>query len=162
MTFLDQYAGHLAGVATSFLWAVTSLSFAAAARRLGPVAVNAYRIPLALLLLAVTHWWLHGTWTPSLTARQAWLLALSGLIGLSIGDQALFVALVDIGPRLTTLVMTTAPIFAAILGWAALGEALTPLALLGIVLTVGGVAWVVLERPPRGGPPASPHRLRGV
>ena len=162
VVFLEQYAGQVAGVATSFLWAVTSMSFAAAARRLGPVTVNAYRIPLAMLLLAVTHWALNGTWIPEFGSRQAWLLAFSGFIGLSIGDQALFIALVDIGPRLTTLMMTTSPIFAAALGWVALGETLGPLALLGIALTLAGVGWVVLERPARSAVVVSPHRTRGV
>jgi drug/metabolite transporter (DMT)-like permease len=88
-------------------------------------------------------------------------LALSGLIGLSLGDLALFTAYVRVGPRLASLVMTTAPIFATLIGWLALGETLQGWAWLGMALTVGGVAWVVRERPANG-EIANRHRGSGL
>ena len=158
----DATTGYAAGIATSFLWTGTSLMFTAAGRRIGPTAVNASRIVLAVLLLGVTHRVLTGVWVPPLAAGQVGLLMLSGVIGLSIGDQALFTAFVDIGPRLSMLIMTTAPLFAALFGWIALGETLGAFAWLGIALTVGGVAWVVLERPRRPSLLTPTHRSRGI
>jgi drug/metabolite transporter (DMT)-like permease len=158
----ETYVGQAAGVATSALWTATSLLFTAAGRRIGPTAVNAIRIALAIVLLGVTHRLLKDAWMPDLLPRQLIFLALSGIVGLSIGDQALFTAFVHIGPRLSMLIMTTAPLFAALLGWLALGETLGGLAWVGIALTVGGVAWVVLERPSMPTPLYNPHRVRGV
>jgi len=66
---------------------------------------------------------------------------------LAIGDQALFTAYVDVGPRLAMLVMTSAPVFAALFGWAQLGERLELLDWLGMAVTLGGIAWVISERP---------------
>jgi drug/metabolite transporter (DMT)-like permease len=147
---LDAYTGPAAGIATSMLWTATSLFFTAAGRRLGPTAVNTLRIGLAILLLGITHRLLQGAWLPDIVAtRQVWLLAGSGIIGLAIGDQALFTAFVHIGPRISMLIMTTAPLFAAFFGWVALGETLGGFAWVGIVLVIGGVAWVVAERPRR-------------
>lgn len=143
----DTFLGPAAGVATSLLWVFTSLFFTAAGKRLGPLIVNTIRILIAILFLAVTHRALTGLWIPDIGRRELIYLALSGIIGLAIGDQALFTAFVYIGPRLSTLVMTTSPLLAALLGWIVLDEKLTPVAMLGILLTVGGVAWVVLERP---------------
>lgn len=102
---------------------------------------------MAVLFLGLTHKILSGHWVPDLSARQAALLAASGFIGLSIGDGALFRAFVDIGPRLSMLIMTTSPLFAAALGWAFLGETLPLRAIAAILLTVCGIAWAVLERP---------------
>lgn len=153
--------GYAAGVATSGLWTATSLLFTAAGRRIGPTAVNATRLAVAILLLGVSHRALAGTWLPPASAGQVALLALSGLVGLCLGDQALFVAFVDIGPRLAMLIMTTAPLLATGFGWLALGETLPPTACLGVALTVGGVAWVVVERPDPTGAP-TPRRARGV
>lgn len=150
--------GSAAGLATSMLWTGTSLLFNAASRRLGPTAVNAIRLALAVVLLALTHRLRFGHWVPNAVAGQVGYLAVSGLIGLTIGDQALFMALVRIGPRLATLCMATAPVFAALFGLAALGERLSAQALAGIAMVVGGVAWVVLERSPTL--PKSPRATR--
>jgi drug/metabolite transporter (DMT)-like permease len=159
---LTEFVGPAAGIATSLLWTLTSLQFTEAGKRLGPVAVNAVRIVMAIVLHACVHRALTGRWIPEATAAQVGLLALSGIIGLSIGDQALFTAFVDIGPRLSMLIMTTAPLFAALFGWAALGERLPAIAWVGIGLTIGGVAWVVCERPVDARDRTTRHRLRGV
>ncbi len=106
---------------------------------------------------------LSGTWVPHLAAQQVWLLAASGLIGLSLGDLALFTAYVRIGPRLAMLLMTTAPLLVALLGWGFLGERLGAWGWLGMALTLGGVAWVVLERPAESRDARHrAHRLSGI
>jgi drug/metabolite transporter (DMT)-like permease len=143
---LGVYLGPVAGVATSALWTLTSLLFTAAARRAGTTAINTFRLTLAVVLLGVTHRFMSGTWIPEMVTGQLLFLALSGIVGLSIGDQALFTSFVYLGPRLAMLVMATSPIFAAFFGWLALGETLHGVAWLGVALTIGGVAWVVLER----------------
>ncbi len=157
------YAGFAAGLATSFLWAITSLCFAAGGRRIGPTLVNGLRLYVAIVLLTGMVWLTTGEPWPMLTDRQFILLAASSLVGIVIGDQALFTAFVDIGPRLSLLMMSTAPIWAAVLGWIVLGEALAWPAVLGISVTIAGVAWVILERPTmRADEKAHPHRTRGI
>lgn len=144
---LDIYSGPAAGVATSMLWTATSLLFTAAAKRVGTTTVNIFRITLAVVLLGVTHRLLTGAWIPHLVGGQVLLLALSGIVGLSIGDQALFTSFIHLGPRLAMLIYATSPIFAALLAWLTLGETMHGIAWLGVGLTLLGVAWVVLERP---------------
>ena len=138
--------GALAGLATSFLWACTSVLFTEAGSRIGPTRVNLFRLVVALVLHAVTWAILMGTPWPMLAWSQLILLALSGLIGFSICDQAMLVAMLDIGPRRALLIMTTAPIFALGFGWAALGESPGVWSLLGVALTLAGVVWVTLGR----------------
>ncbi len=162
MTSVEPYIGPAAGVATSLLWSFTSLFFTAASRRLGAATVNAVRIFMAVTLLGVTHRLLTGTWIPAAQGRQVLYLALSGLIGLSIGDLALFTAFVRIGPRLTMLVMTAAPVFAAVFGWLALGEVPRGLAWAGMALTIGGICWVVMERPAQATGAAGSDRFSGL
>lgn len=158
----DAYTGYLAGLATSLFWSISPLLFTAAAKRLGPTAVNVVRLAFAVVVLGITHRLLFGHWIPEALPRQVTFLAISGVLGLSIGDQALFGAFLDIGPRLASLVMTTAPLFAAFFGWLVLGERLHPAAWLGIALTLGGVGWVVSERPDRPLGARSPRWGRGV
>lgn len=162
MTGFDRHIGELAGLATSVLWTGTSIFFNAAARRIGPVAVNAARLSLAVLLHYITFRILNRGPLPQPLLQQTICLAASGLVGLTIGDQALITSFLYIGPRVGVLLMVTAPLWAAFFGWIALGETLPAVAWFGILMTLCGVAWVVLERP-TGGTPVAPrlHRARG-
>jgi drug/metabolite transporter (DMT)-like permease len=141
--------GILAGLVTSLCWSFGSVFFTAAVRRLGPTIVNTYRILLAIVLLGLTHRLLSGHWAPACDSRQVAFLAASGVVGLAIGDQTLFMALRLIGPRISLLIMATGPIFATLFGWLALNETLAPIAFVGMSLTMLGVGWVILERPAR-------------
>jgi drug/metabolite transporter (DMT)-like permease len=163
--FIAHYAGPLAGLATSALWTLTAISFTNAGRKIGATNVNALRLLLAIILLSTTHRLYSGTWWPSAESGQLWYLALSGVIGLAIGDQALFSSFMSIGQRLAMLIMTTSPLMAAILGWVALGERISLLGLMGMFTTLAGVGWVIAERPqqPQAGPKIDQaQRMRGV
>jgi drug/metabolite transporter (DMT)-like permease len=159
---LDAYIGPAAGIATAFLWTLTVVFFTAASRRIGPTLVNTSRILMAVVLHGVTYRVLAGHWIPDAAAGQVLYLAASGVIGLSIGDQALLTAFVDIGPRLSSVIMASTPLFAVFLGWAVLGEMLNVTGWIGIALVVGGVSWVVLEKPEAGHRANTEHRMRGV
>ncbi len=154
--------GEFAALGAAICWVFTSLWFAAAGRRIGAIKVNLFRIWLALGMLAIIHRVQFGVWWPDLDAGGLTYLAVSGVIGLVIGDQLLFIALVDVGSRLATLLMTLAPPVTTVLAWIVLNEHLGPAAILGIAITVSGIAWVVIERP--AGAQAYPHRhrVRGI
>lgn len=159
-----EHLGELAALGTAACWVATALTFEAAGRRIGSLMVNLLRMPLAFLLLTLAAWSLRGLPLPTDASGHAWFwLAVSGLVGFTFGDLCLFRAFVVLGPRLSTLVMSLAPVVAALLGWAVLGELLGPLDLLGMALTLGGVAWAVLERRRPGADPHAPRRpLAGV
>jgi drug/metabolite transporter (DMT)-like permease len=162
ITSSSPYLGPAAGVAASLLWTMTALCFTSAARRIGAAAVNSARIIFAIAWLGVAHRILYGIWVPHASGGQIVLLSFSGLLGLTLGDLALFKAYVFIGPRLAMLVMTTAPIFTTLLGRLFLGEELTGPMWAGMALTIGGVAWVVLERPASESVPAHSRRAAGL
>ncbi len=143
------WLGEGAALAAAACWVVTAMAFAAAGRRIGAAAVNAVRIAAALVLLAVIVRVRTGGWIPDVPDRSLALLLVSGVVGLALGDQLLFAALVRIGPRLGTLVATTlAPPLAALIAWPVLEERLGPLQLLGMAVILVGIAWVLLDRRP--------------
>lgn len=79
---------------------------------------------------------------------ETWLgLALSGVLGIGIGDTAFFAALNSLGVQRTLLMDTLSPVLVTLVAWLVLGEGVRPLQLGGIGLTVTGVALVVTERP---------------
>jgi len=139
--------GEIAGLATSFCWALTAIQFTVAGHRVGSRSVNRVRLALAAVFLSVTHLLVQGSLWPVQAGLHRWMwLGLSGIIGLVLGDGALFHAFLLIGPRGAMVLMTLVPVISAVAAWLLLGERLAPAEVLAILITVGGVAWVVSER----------------
>ncbi|MCE9574352.1 MAG: DMT family transporter [Deltaproteobacteria bacterium] len=153
--------GELAALGTALSWTCSSLAFEGATRRLGSITVNMLRVVLAFGFLTAIAAIDRGRALPTdATAAQWGWLALSGLIGMVLGDLCLFRAYIEIGARRTMLVQTLAPVFTAIIGFAVLGEHLAARGILGIALVVAGVAWSVAERRATGG--GQVMRARGL
>lgn len=150
---LSAYTGQLAALGAAALWACTPLAIEGAARRIGSLTVNLVRLVFAFGFLCLAGWLSRGLPLPVDATPHAWAwLTVSGLVGYTFGDLCLYRAFVVLGPRLSILMMSLVPPLAALIGWLALGETLTPRDLLGMTLTVGGVGWAVLERTrPRAG-----------
>jgi drug/metabolite transporter (DMT)-like permease len=141
------YAGEFSALATAVCWSFTAIFFSEAGRRIGSFRVNCIRLLFAVAIYTVVLLVTTGRIFPEdLNLDQVLILALSGLIGLVIGDGCGFKALVMIGPRLTTLLWGTAPIMAVVIAWILLGERLDMVHMAGIAVTIGGVSWVVSER----------------
>lgn len=136
--------GEIAALVTSVLWAGTALLFGAAARR-GPAGfLNLLRLCVATLLLTVTAA-VMGSLRP-VPPGQALCLVLSGVLGLAAGDVGYFRALAILGPRRAALMMSLAPVFTALAMVPLLHETLGLPGILGMGMTLGGVAWVQAER----------------
>jgi len=137
--------GESAAIVTSVLWTLCSILFTLAGRRLGILSLNAYRTVMALCLLGSAHIILLGTILPAANNSQWLFLAVSGIIGLGIGDFGYFGALVKIGPRKGLLIMSTHPIFALLSAYFILDEVPGFWAFIGIAVTLLGVFIVVIE-----------------
>jgi drug/metabolite transporter (DMT)-like permease len=138
--------GELAALMTAVCWSTTAVFFTFAGHRVGSVIVNRTRLIMALLLISLTHWILMGSLYPATAGSERWLwLGLSGVIGLALGDAFLFQSYLWVGPRLGMLMMSLAPVIAALLAFAFLGEQLSLLQWSGIIVTLAGIALVVLE-----------------
>ena len=138
--------GELAAIATAVCWSFTAIFFSISAQRIGSDVVNRSRLLFAFGFLLIAHRLIEGVFFPQDVEPFRWgWLALSSLLGLVLGDAFLFRALVDIGPRLSMLMMATVPIISTLFGWLLFGEVINSLELTGVLLAVGGVAWVVTE-----------------
>jgi drug/metabolite transporter (DMT)-like permease len=123
-------------------WAVSSLFSALPAQRLGAFAFSRWRMLFASLIL----WSLAlagGGWR-DLDAAAVSLLGLSGVIGIFIGDTALFACMNRLGPRRSGVLFGCHALFSALLAWLFLNEVIRGWALVGSGLLVGGVMMAVL------------------
>lgn len=139
--------GQLAALGTAFCWSLTAIFFSHSGRLVGSDVVNRSRLVLAMLFISISHLLLVGTIFPFQAEPYRWgWLALSSILGLVLGDTFLFRAYVQVGPRLSMLMMSTVPIISTIMAAIFLGERVSSVELVGIIVTVCGVAWVVTER----------------
>jgi drug/metabolite transporter (DMT)-like permease len=139
-----SYLGELSAILTAIVWSGTSLAFSTAAERLGAFNLNVYRLILACIFLFLTI--IIAGFDYNLSSGQIGNLAVSGLIGLVIGDQFLFTSYRYIGARLTILLMALSPAMSAILAYFFLDEMLSFWGIVGMVVTIAGIALVVFER----------------
>lgn len=155
--------GELFALSAAGCWTVTALSFESAGKRVGSRAVNLIRLLLGLAVMVLFNWARRGQPLPLDATGHQWLwLSLSGLIGFSFGDLLLFEAFVLLGARTSMLLMAAVPPMTAVLGWAVLGEAMTVYSLLGMVVTILGIALVILERPAEGAPLKAAKPVAGL
>lgn len=158
-----QHAGELAALMTAVCWTVTSMSFEAAGKRVGSLSVNLIRLVFGFILLSLATWLIRGLPWPTDASQHAWLwLGASGIVGFVLGDLLLFKAFVVVGSRISMLMMSLVPPISALLSWAILDENLTLFSILGMILTVGGVMLVVLDRESDKSQKRFRHPIRGV
>jgi drug/metabolite transporter (DMT)-like permease len=141
------FIGELAAIVTSICFSIGPTFFTMAGHLVGSVVVNRTRLVVAFIYLAIVHSIIYGTPLPFDASADRWFwLSLSGVIGFVIGDAALFQAFITIGTRLTMLIFAISPVISAILAWVFLEENLTALQIIGMAITLSGVAWVVAEK----------------
>ena len=142
--------GLLAATLAAMLWATATVLYASAGRSIPPIALNAAKGVAVTLLFGGVLLAGDALALQRLTQEPATvllLLALSGVVGITVGDSGYFAAVNPLGPRRTSLLSLLAVPLTSFSGVAFLGEDMGGLDLLGIALTLGGVSWVVAERP---------------
>lgn len=144
--------GEVAALCASCCWAVGSHMFGRIGRR-GDVpagAMNLGKCFTGAILFALTGLVLTGRVIPALPGRAAAWLAVSGVIGLALGDGAYFQSILTVGVRRALLLLSMAPVFTAVGGAIWLGEALSIRSAVAILAVLLGVGVVVYERVPGG------------
>jgi drug/metabolite transporter (DMT)-like permease len=139
--------GELAALGTALCWSFGSIFFTIASRRIGPALVNRLRLLLALVFLLGLQLILRTKIMPwQASASDLTWFGVSGIIGFAVGDNFLFRAFVILGPRKTMLIMSLVPVFGALLARLFMQEIIGPLKIIAIVITLLGVAWVILAQ----------------
>lgn len=144
---LLSHVGELAALTTAICWTLTAIAFESAGKRVGSLSVNIIRLVIAFILLTVFTFFTRGIGLPIDASGKTWFwLLTSGIIGFVIGDLFLFQAYVEIGSRISLLIMSVVPPITAITGYLLMGEKIKPLGILGMLITIVGIALVILSR----------------
>jgi drug/metabolite transporter (DMT)-like permease len=160
---IESRLGELAALGTAICWTTTSIFFELAGRKIGSLSVNFIRLVMAFLVISSVTFFTRGMFLPLDASRSMWMwLGLSGLIGFVIGDLFLFQALIEIGARVSMLIMSSAPPITALLGFIIMGEVLTLRQVIGMLITVSGIAAVILVRKPDNKDLELAHSAKGL
>ena len=141
------YIGELISIGVAFSWTATALLSEFGSKRLGNLTLNVLRMALALLFSVVLFLVVTGSPLPAGASTEAagWML-LSGLVGYVIGDFCLFQCYIIIGSRFGQLFMTMAPLAAALMAWGTLGQQMTLMSIVAMLVTLFGISISVLGR----------------
>ena len=141
------YIGELISIGVAFSWTATALLSEFGSKRLGNLTLNVLRMALALVFSLVLFLVVMGSPLPAGASSEAcfWML-LSGLVGYVIGDFCLFQCYIIIGSRFGQLFMTLAPLAAALMAWVTLGQQMTVMSIVAMLVTLFGISVSVLGR----------------
>jgi drug/metabolite transporter (DMT)-like permease len=141
------YVGELISIGVAFSWTATALLSEFGSKRLGNLTLNVLRMSLALLFSLFLFGFVTGSVLPSGASNEAigWML-LSGIVGYVIGDFCLFQCYIIIGSRFGQLFMTLAPLSAALMAWITLGQQMTKMSIVAMLVTLSGISISVLGR----------------
>lgn len=128
---------EIAALLAAFCWTIGGLISTAPARAIGGMSFTRIRMTLVFFLLVGVSYLTSG-WL-SIASAQVPIIILSGLIGIFVGDTALFTTISRLGPRRTAMLFSANAPMTAIIGYIFFNERMTNLAILGCVLVMTGV-----------------------
>ncbi len=144
-----SHLGELAALGTAICFMFTAILYESAGKKVGSLAVSFIRLLIAFTLLGIFAYFTRGLILPIDADKHTWTwLLISGLVGLLLGDLFLLKAYVEIGSRISLLIMSTAPPLTAIIGFFAMGEKIPLQGILGMLINMAGISLVILSRNP--------------
>lgn len=138
-----EVLGLSAALGSAASWAVGSILFKRLGEYLTPMAMTLAKGLVSLVLLALA---LVATESPAVDQETLWLLILSGVLGIALGDTFFFAALNHLGAHALVVLLTLGQVFTVGLAVIWLGERPTWSAYVGIVLILTGVGLVLVDR----------------
>ena len=146
---MQSRIGEIASLITAICWTINAIAFESAGKKVGSMAVSYIRLFIAFVLLGITSYFTRGIPLPTDANGHIWFwLMVSGLFGFVLGDMFLFQAFIDIGSRISLLIMSASPPIAALVSFFIMGERISIRGLIGMFVTMAGIALVILSRNP--------------
>ena len=139
--------GEFIALCVAFLWGLAAVIWTVAGEKISATELNLIKVVVASGLVGLTLLLTRIAYVPLSTLNLA-LMSLSGMIGIGLGDVALFAAFQRIGPTRTSMIKLLSPLLVSLVAFFSLGEKLGVVDLVGMVITIFGILLVVSERLP--------------
>lgn len=146
-----MYLGEIISLGVAMSWTITAIVSEVATKHMGVLVTNVWRMLFAMICSALLMWAFTGDFLPVYADSRTWMwMLLSGFVGYFFGDWCLFNSYLTIGSRFGQLFMTLAPIASAISAWVMLGQVMSWMAVVAMLVTLSGIAISVLGRTESG------------
>jgi drug/metabolite transporter (DMT)-like permease len=160
---IQSHLGEIYSIITAIFWTITAVCFELAGRKIGSLSVNYIRLIMAFVFISIFTAFSRGMFLPVDATKEAWIwLSISGFIGFVIGDLFLFQAYLEIGSRISMLIMALVPPITALLGFITMREVISLYGFLGMFITIVGIFVVVLVKNPEGNNFQFSKSLKGI
>ncbi len=140
--------GYLAALAAAASWAFSSLLTVGPVRALGTITFNTLRMASVALMLTLFLLVQQGNAIPD--THHLIQLALSGFIGIYLGDTFLFGSVKRLGPRMAGLLFAANAPISFLIGMMWFDESYSITNVLGLLLVIAGVALALAFRAQSG------------
>ncbi len=148
---IQSHYGEIYALITAIFWTFTAISFELAGKKVGSLSVNYIRLIVGFILISLFTAFARGMILPFDATANSWIwLSASGIVGFVIGDLFLFQAYVEIGSRISMLIMALVPPITAFLGFITMKEVISLSNFIGMAITILGICFVVLVKNPEG------------
>lgn len=139
-----NWVGEGAAISAAIVWAVATWIYGQFSHHFSALQLNIVKgvIGSAMMLLVMPFL---SQMTFELSSKHAMILAVSGVVGIAIGDSAYFAALKRIGPNNTLLLESLAPPLSGLIALMFLGISMGIMSWIGIFVTTAAVTMVILQ-----------------
>lgn len=150
-----EILGIIAAIVSAASWACGTLIFDRLGRHVPPVGITFIKGALSIILLAILTMLFGGF--ESANTEECMYLAVSGIIGIAIGDTLFFKSLSDLGPKVQVLYFMLGQIMTMLLSFLFLGELLSITEYIGAIILLLGIMIVIW-----GKQEEHPNKTRGI
>ncbi|OLQ90997.1 hypothetical protein BIY22_19055 [Vibrio panuliri] len=139
-----QYLGEISALSAAAVWAIATWIYSQFSHQFSALQLNIIKGCIASIMMALVLP-IAVTIPSELSTHHLAILALSGIIGIAIGDSAYFAALKRIGANKTLLLESLAPPLSGILALVFIGSVLPLQSWFGVLITTIAVTFVILQ-----------------
>ncbi len=139
----QQFIGVSAALISAAAWAIGAVLYKKFGENVSSLGMNLAKGAINLVLLAVS---LLLLGSGHMDVNTFVLLGVSGLVGISLGDTFFFEALQKLGPHVLVVLSLLGQVLTVLFAIVFLGEHLTVSMWVGVLMVLGGIAFVVYTR----------------
>lgn len=142
--------GEILALSAAFFWAIGVILFKKSGENMAPLSLNLFKNLIAMLFFLPTIPLLGESFTPDQPLTAWIMLALSGLLGITLADTLFFISLNRLGASLVAVVDTSYTPLLLSMGYIFLGDRIGLVAFFGACLIVAGLIIGSISKPEPG------------